>query len=256
MGVVTTTMAGADPTKPIRLAIVDDHPAIAAAISAAIGGTVGAPGGPAAPGGPTELRPPIEIVASVRTVAEALALFEEGRELPDVVLCDVQLEAGADGMRVLDAAVHAGCRVIVLTGFDRAAFGRAAFERGAAGFLSKGVEVETILDAVRTVAAGGTAFSAATLDALRSTARPPSEREIRIVAGVSRGLTSEEIGTQLGISSRTVESHLRRLFDRYGVVSRAELAVLAEREGWLAAGEVSGGKWAAGSERREVSGGE
>ena len=43
-------------------------------------------------------------------------------------------------------------------------------------------------------------------------------------------------GGRLGISTRTVESHLRRLFDRYGVVSRAELAVLAISEGWVEAG--------------------
>jgi DNA-binding CsgD family transcriptional regulator len=50
---------------------------------------------------------------------------------------------------------------------------------------------------------------------------------------LQRGATSDEIGGRLGISGRTVESHLRRLFDRYGVVSRTELAVLALREGWI-----------------------
>ena len=49
------------------------------------------------------------------------------------------------------------------------------------------------------------------------------------------GSTSDEIGARLGISARTVESHLRRLFDRYGVVSRTELAVLSLREGWIEA---------------------
>ena len=221
---------GTDPARAIRLAVVDDHPAIAVAVAAAA--ARGAAGG----GG----RRPIEVVATARTVAEGLRLFEAGRETPDVVLCDVQLEAGADGLRVLDAAVAAGARVIVLTGFDRAAFARAAFERGAVGFLSKGADVEAIVESVRAVAAGGTAYPADALAALRSSTRLPSAREILVVDGVSRGLTADEIGLRLGISSRTVESHLRRLFDRYGVVSRAELAVLAEREGWLAAAGAAG----------------
>ena len=51
-----------------------------------------------------------------------------------------------------------------------------------------------------------------------------------------RGATSDEIGARLGISARTVESHVRRLFDRYGVVSCTELAVLALREGWIDTG--------------------
>ena len=38
---------------------------------------------------------------------------------------------------------------------------------------------------------------------------------------------------RLGVTEKTVESHLRRLFDRYGVLSRTELAVLALREGWV-----------------------
>jgi len=110
---------------------------------------------------------------------------------------------------------------------------RAAFERGASGFLDKKSDPAEILAAVRTVAAGGTAFSAASLDAARTAARPPSSREIQVIGLIQRGATSDEIGGRLGISTRTVESHLRRLFDRYGVVSRAELAVLALNEGWV-----------------------
>ncbi|HXI46511.1 MAG TPA: response regulator, partial [Candidatus Acidoferrales bacterium] len=128
---------------PIRLGIVDDHPAIAEAVAgAARRATERAMG---------DGRRPIEVIATARTVAEGLRLFEPGGGVPDVVLCDVQLESGADGLRVLDAAVAAGARVIVLTGFDRAAFARAAFDRGAVGFLSKGADVDEIVEAVRTV---------------------------------------------------------------------------------------------------------
>jgi Response regulator containing a CheY-like receiver domain and an HTH DNA-binding domain len=137
---------------------------------------------------------------------------------------------------VIEAATAAGCKTIVLTSFDRSSLMRAAFERGAAGFLDKGVEMGVILAAVRTVAAGGTAFSAATLDAARYGPRTPSAREIGVLTELHKGATSDEIGARLGISARTVESHLRRLFDRYGVVSRTELAVLALREGWIDAG--------------------
>jgi DNA-binding NarL/FixJ family response regulator len=207
--------------EPIRLAVVDDHPAIALAIEAAV----------AAEGrGPGEVR----IVGTARTPEAGIALVSgSGPDAPDVVLCDVQLRAGTDGLEVMAAAVAAGSRVIVLTSFDRSSLMRAAFERGASGFLDKGVEVEAILRAVRSVAAGGTAFSAATLDAARYSPRPPSDREVGVLRELQRGATSDEIGVRLGISARTVESHLRRLFDRYGVVSRTELAVLALREGWI-----------------------
>jgi two-component system response regulator DesR len=212
----------ASPSGDIRLAIVDDHPVIARAIESAI------------------LEPderPIRVVGVARTPEDGVELVTRGGPNgPEVVLCDVQLRSGTDGLQVVEAATAAGCRAIVLTSFDRSSLMRAAFERGAAGFLDKGAEMATILAAVRTVAGGGTAFSAAVLDAARFGPRPPSDREIAVLTELHKGATSDEIGARLGISARTVESHLRRLFDRYGVLSRTELAVLALREGWIDAG--------------------
>jgi len=177
---------------------------------------------------------PILVVGQARTPEDGIALVTQpGPDAPEVILCDIQLRVGTDGLAVMAAAVTAGRRVIVLTSFDRSSLMRAAFERGASGFVHKGAEIATILHAVRTVAAGGTAFSAATLDAARYGPRAPSEREIGVLRELQLGATSDEIGVRLGISARTVESHLRRLFDRYGVVSRTELAVLAMHEGWI-----------------------
>lgn len=205
------------PQRLIRLGIVDDHPAIAAALLAAVERDGG-----------------IRLVGVARTPEEGVALVvRDGDDRPDIVLCDLQLRTGADGLDVVAAARDAGVRPIVLTSFDRSSLMRASFERGAAGFLSKAAEVDEILAAVRAVAAGGTAFSAATLDAAREAPRPPSTREVAVIEGVRDGATSDEIGARLGISARTVESHLRRLFDRYAVVSRTELAVLAIRERWI-----------------------
>jgi two-component system response regulator DesR len=211
----------------IALAVVDDHPAIAVAVEAAVAREATAGEEPAGR--------PIRLAATARRVAEALALVRDDAERPDVLLCDIQLESGVDGLQVVAAAHAGGVRTIVLTSFDRSSLMREAFERGASGFLHKTADVSEILAAVRTVADGGTAFSAATLDAARYAPRPPSSREIQVIAAIQRGATSDEVGARLGISGRTVESHVRRLFDRYGVVSRAELAVLAVNEGWIEA---------------------
>ncbi|MEO5703736.1 MAG: response regulator transcription factor [Candidatus Limnocylindrales bacterium] len=215
---------------PIRLAIVDDHPAIGLALQAAVAVAT-------LEGSTADKEREIRIIGTARTPEDGIALVQrESEDRPDVVLCDIQLRAGTDGLRVIEAAGVAGCRAIVFTSFDRSSLMRAAFERGASGFLDKGVEMAAILAAVRTVADGGTAFSAAALDAARFGPRSPSDREIGVLTELHKGATSDEIGARLGISARTVESHLRRLFDRYGVVSRTELAVLALREGWIESG--------------------
>jgi DNA-binding NarL/FixJ family response regulator len=71
------------------------------------------------------------------------------------------------------------------------------------------------------------------LRAIRSAPRRPSERELEVLALVCGGASNDEIGSSLGVTEKTVESHLRRLFDRYAVLSRTELAVLSLREGWV-----------------------
>ena len=202
----------------IRLAVVDDHPAIAAAIEAAILD-----------------QPDLELVGAVTTIAAAVELVE--RTEPDVVVCDLWLDGEPGGLDVLAALTapdrRNAPRVLVLSGFDQPSFLRAAFEGGAAGYVSKGRPVEAIVDAIRVVARGETAFPAVTLRALRDAPRRPSPLEMGAIRLLARGASNDEIAVGLGISIKTVESHLRRLFGRYGVLSRTELAMLAVREGWL-----------------------
>jgi len=199
----------------IRLAVVDDHPAIAAAVTAAVRG-----------------HRDIEIVGHATDVEAAIRLIEGAR--PDVILCDVWLGGEPGGLELARRfGGPSGPVVLMFSGFEQPTFLRAAFESGAAGYLSKSAELDAILEAVSAVAAGETRFPAVTLGALRDAPRRPSPREIEAIRLLAKGSTNDEIATGLGISIKTVESHLRRLFGRYGVLSRTELAMLAVREGWL-----------------------
>jgi DNA-binding NarL/FixJ family response regulator len=202
---------------PIRVLLVDDHPAILDALGAGV-----------------RAASDMVLAGTARTLAEALALLGVPRAGGvDVVVSDVQLAGEAEGLRLLERVGPEGPAVLLLSSFDQPPLIRTAFERGAAGYLLKTSEVAEVLDAVRVVAAGGTAFSAAMLRAIRSAPRRPSEREIEVLTLVCGGASNDEIGVRLGVTDKTVESHLRRLFDRYAVLSRTELAVLALREGWV-----------------------
>ena len=201
---------------PVRVLLVDDHPAILDAVARAVDGAA-------------DLR----VAGTARSLAEARAALAAGGQGVDVVVSDVQLAGEAEGLRLLDAIGPSGPAVLLLSSFDQPPLVRTAFERGAAGYLVKTSEVTEILDAIRTVAGGGTAFSAAMLRAIRSAPRRPSDRELEVLALLCGGASNDEIGVRLGVTEKTVESHLRRLFDRYGVLSRTELAVLALREGWV-----------------------
>ena len=205
----------------LRLGVVDDHPAIADAIARR-----------------AESAGDVAVVAVARTAADGADLLRSP-DL-DVVILDLDLGPGPNGLALLSAAAAGAApgrpAVIVVSAVRTPSLVRAAVELGASGYLVKTADVDEILLAARTVVAGGTWFRAADLQASATAPRAPSGRELGVLDLIVGGSTNDEVGLRLGLSVKTVESHLRRLFDRYGVASRTELAVLALREGWVGSG--------------------
>jgi DNA-binding NarL/FixJ family response regulator len=208
------------PAASIRVAIVDDHPVLREGTAALLAA-----------------QPGLEIAGVAGTIDEAAALIDATSV--DVVLLDIRL--GADsGLRwltgpgaVQDPATLDRPRpaVVVLTSYDYPQYAEAALRLGASGFVLKTAPIAELLDAIRRAAAGGLAF------AVRPSAAAArvrlSERELDVVRLVVDGRSNDEIAARLGIGAKTVESHLRRLFERLDIASRTELATRALREGWL-----------------------
>lgn len=90
--------------------------------------------------------------------------------------------------------------------------------------------VDQILVAIRSVAAGGTAYPSDTRRSANEALRLPTPRELEILALVAKGLSNVEIAERLSLRVKTVESQLRRLF---AVTSRTALARVALRQGWI-----------------------
>lgn len=192
----------------IRVAVVDDHPLVREGTAALLGGIEG-----------------VAVVGTAGSVEEAADLIATAD--PDVVLLDIRL--GTDsGLRLLGPAARPA--IVVVTSYDYPQYVEAALRLGAAGFVLKTAPVAELVDAIRRAASGGLAF--ANRPRAGSTAGP-SARELDVVRLVIEGRSNDEVGAALGIGAKTVESHLRRLFDRFGVASRTELATRALREGWL-----------------------
>ncbi|HEY8845546.1 MAG TPA: response regulator transcription factor, partial [Candidatus Limnocylindrales bacterium] len=150
-----------------------------------------------------------------------------------VLLLDIRL--GTDsGLRLLteeSAPTRPRPAIVVLTSYDYPQYAEAALRLGASGFVLKTAPIAELLDAIRRVAAGGLAFSVRPRSGSAITRL--SERELDVVRLVVDGRSNDEIGGRLGIGPKTVESHLRRLFERFDLASRTELATRALREGWL-----------------------
>jgi DNA-binding NarL/FixJ family response regulator len=192
----------------IRVAVVDDHPVFRDGTAALLG-----------------REPDIEIVATGGSVAEARSILGAD-DAPDVMILDVRL-GDDNGLTLLGS--HGHTAVIVFSAFDYPQYHQVALRAGAAGFVPKRVETRELIEAVRAAAGGRLVFER------RQDAPPPAltPREMDVVRLVADGLTNEEVGVGLGVTSKTVEAHLGRIFDRTGVQSRTELATRAIREGWL-----------------------
>lgn len=204
----------------IRVGIVDDHPVVGEGTAAVL-----------------RAQPDLEVIDVVPSLeaADEAGLFDGERV--DVVLLDIRL--GTDsGLRALlppDANGAAPAKalrpaVIVLTAYDYPQYADAALRLGAAGFVLKTAPITELVDAIRRVAAGGFAFAVRPQSAGLVRLSPREHDVVRLVAD---GRTNDEIGASLGIGSKTVETHLARLFERLDVASRTELAMRAVREGWL-----------------------
>jgi len=197
-------------TDPIRVIVVDDHPVVRDGTAALLGAQAG-----------------LSVVATASSLPEARSVLVGTPA--DVVLLDIRL--GAESGLNLLTGEDPGPGVIVLTAYDYPQYADAALRLGASGFILKTAPLAELLDAIRRVAAGGMAFSVRPR-AGAGVARL-SERELDVVRLVVDGRSNDEIGARLGIGPKTVESHLRRLFERFDLASRTELATRALREGWL-----------------------
>ena len=203
------------PEPTIRVLAIDDHPAILDAIDRAVSQS-----------------PRMGLVGVARDRASAEHLIVD--LAPDVVVCDVQLGANVDGLRLLERFGGESRPIfLMLSAYDYPSLFRAAHERGAAGYLLKTTELHEVVGAIELVASGSTVFTTADMRRVHQAPKRPSDREIQVLTLVASGATNVDIATDLTLSLKTVESHLNRLFDRYGAINRTELAVLALREGWI-----------------------
>lgn len=154
---------------------------------------------------------------------------------PDVLVLDIRLGTESGFAVLREIAGRGRPAVVIQSAFAYPQYVDAAVRLGAAGYVLKTDPFATLIDAIRTVAAGGMAYS---VRPPRREGRRLSARERDVVLLVVDGRSNDEIAVRLGISPKTVESHLTRIYTLMDVASRTELAALAIRDGWLEVAEV------------------
>ena len=179
----------------------------------------------------------IEVVGEAGAGEDALEVV--AREHPDVVVTDLRLGDGLDGVGVTSAVrgTRPAPAVLVLTTYDTDRDIVRAVEAGAAGYLLKDADPARITDAVIRAAAGGTVLSPDLAQRVVARISRPqadlSAREVEILAAVARGLSNREIARSLVISEATVKTHLVHVFTKLDVDSRTAAVARAREDGLI-----------------------
>ncbi len=209
-------------SSPLRLMLVDDHEIVRMGIRTLL-----------------EDQPDLVILCEAATAAEAIA--EADRCLPDLILMDVRLPdlSGVEACREIRAR-HPDVRVIMLTSYPDDNAVMASIMAGASGYVLKQTRGRALIEAIRTVGAGGSlldpAITEKVLERIRLVADSPmdklaglTDQERHILALLAEGKTNKEIAEALRLSAHTVKNYVSDILKKLGVARRAEAAAYYTR---------------------------
>jgi len=204
--------------------LTDDHPVVRAGLRALLDASG------------------IDVLDEAAGGEEALRVLDRLAEQgvrPDVVLMDLQMGPGLDGVAATRAirARDDAPRVLILTTYDTDVDIVRGVEAGASGYLLKDAPPADLVEAVHRASLGETvlapAVAARLVNRLSSPAPTLTARELDVLDAVAGGATNKEIAKHLFVSEATVKTHLVHINEKLGATSRTEAVALARRAGLL-----------------------
>ena len=207
---------------PIQVVLADDHDLVRSGIKALLSTVEG-----------------VQVIAEARNGNELLQLLESVK--PDVVMTDISMP-GMDGITAI-AEIHSRfpqVKVIVLSMYDTVDFVKRAVANGACGYLMKDAPPFELEQALRSVVATGSYFSAAVAQRLLQPSEPTVDdelttRQVEILTLIAQGKSAKEIAFELGLSPKTVDVHRARIMERLRLNDIASLTRYAVRKGLVKA---------------------
>jgi NarL family two-component system response regulator LiaR len=219
-------MAGA--MKSIRIALVDDHRVVCRALRSYLSAF-----------------PDLLIVGEANSAEQLLA--EMGAWQPDVVLMDLTLPGGMDGISAIRLTLEASprTRVVALTAATDEARVIAALRAGAISYVRKDAEPELLLAAVRAASQGKPMFDPSAAGVILrdflAESDPAGElttREMDVLRELAHGRTNREIAAALCISEETAKSHVASIFGKLQISNRGQAIVYALKRGMVSLEEL------------------
>ena len=203
-------------SKPMRILVVDDHPAIRRGLAATL-----------------DPEPDMEVVGAAANQEDAIQMWLRLR--PDITLMDLALkgeDSGVEAIRAIRKEAPEAKIIVysVLTG-DEDVY--QALQSGAVTFITKDISDEELVQTIRDVHAGGRPIPPGIARKLadRLTMSSLTAREVEVLSLVPRGYRNKEIADALSISEETVQGHMKHILAKLGVNDRTRAAVVAAQRG-------------------------
>jgi len=217
------------PSKPLRILIVDDHAVVRRGLRAVLEDEEG-----------------LEMVGEAASGRESVAKARALR--PDVVLMDIRMgegddASGIDACRQIRSELP-DTQVIMFTSYGERESVLSSIVAGATGFLTKNVSHAQLVEAIRAAGRGTSLLDPSVtrdvIDRLAELGKAPaapesalSEREREVLLLITQGCTNKEIASKLFVSPYTARNHVIRILDKLGLSRRSEAAAQAVRLGLL-----------------------
>jgi DNA-binding NarL/FixJ family response regulator len=188
----------------------------------------------------------LTIVGEAGDGEEAVQMATERQ--PDVIIMDIAMPKlnGIEATRQIKL-LRPTTAVLILSAYDDDEYVFGLLEAGAAGYLLKTASGDELIRAIRAVHKGEPVLDPIIARKVINRFRFPdkvlgrrrlpehlSDREMDVIKLAAKGMTNKDIAAELRLSNRTVEGHLRTIFNKLGVGSRTEAVLCALREGWFA----------------------
>jgi NarL family two-component system response regulator LiaR len=198
-----------------------------------------------------EREPDFTVIGEAGDGKEAVRLASQLK--PDVVIMDVAMPklSGIEATKQIKTLLPSTI-VLVLTGYDYDEYIFSLLEAGAAGYLLKSISGEELIKAVRAVYAGEPILHPVVLRKLMTRLSPTtsaqprdkfldvlSDREMEVLKAAAKGMSNKDIGKALYISERTVQAHMRSIFNKLGVGSRSEAVLYGLKRNWFSIEDLS-----------------
>ena len=172
---------------------------------------------------------------------------------PDVVIMDIAMPKlnGIEATRQIKL-INPRTGVLILSAYDDDEYVFATLKAGAAGYLLKSVSGDELVRAVKAIHNGEPVLDPAIakkvmnyfkfqnkIPSVKEDSEHLSNREVDIIKLAAKGLTNKEIADKLHLSYRTIEGHMRDVFNKLGVGSRTEAVLFGLRKGWFTLEELA-----------------